>query len=88
MKGIDHTPKTPRTARPYEWDFDGGCAPHRARGNYSTFTLGVFQWLPKAGGKGLKRGPVAKRFGGYSSDPAPVYARARAEAARRNAEQD
>ncbi len=55
--------------KPYEWDFDGACAPSpRQKWTPATFSLGIFQWLPKRSGKGLKRGPVQKRVRG-GSDP-------------------
>jgi hypothetical protein len=45
--------------KPYEWDYDGACDPAKSRSrSMQTFSVGVFQWLPKKSGKGLKRGPV------------------------------
>lgn len=49
------------------WDFDGACAPcegSEGRSLQETFTLGVFQWVPMASGKRLKRGKVVYRVKG------------------------
>jgi hypothetical protein len=71
--------------QPYQWDFDGACCPGKAHFfNQTTFSVGIFQWLPMKRGKGMKRGPVAKRIKGYVSNPEAVYAAARAECERRN----
>lgn len=43
----------------------------------NTFSVGVFQILPKANGNGTKRGPVMVRVKGYMSNPDAVYAKAR-----------
>lgn len=68
--------------REYEWDFSGHCAPgedgRTIRGTYTTFTLGIFQWIPKKKGTGLKRGKVQKRVKGYVSYPKEAYETARA----------
>ena len=60
-------------------DFDGSCAPfgREAFFGQKTFSVGIFQWLRKSSGKGLKRGPVKVRVSGYVSDADKVYARAR-----------
>ena len=66
--------------RPFEWAFDGAGAPREewtGRG-YKTFSLGIFQWVPKASGKGLKRGKVIRRVYGTRDNPARAYGRARA----------
>ena len=60
--------------------FDGSCCPGRSGvlwANQITFSLGVFEILPKASGKGTKRGPVKVRVYGFVSDPDSVYAKAR-----------
>lgn len=59
--------------KPYEWDFDGACAPDpdgkpNRPWHSATFSLGIFQWVPKASGKGLKRSRVVKRMKA-STDP-------------------
>ena len=68
-------------------DFTGACAPSHAFASRSwiTFSVGVFQWLPKASGKGLKRGPVKVRVAGLVSDPEAVNAKAREIAAQLDA---
>lgn len=68
------------------WDFDGACAPGRAHGRHRTFSLGCFQWIPKASGKGTKRGKVVKRFVGLTDDPESAFEQARAWCTERNAE--
>ncbi len=62
----------------YKHGFDGSCAPgsHYSSGQVS-FSVGVFQWLPTAAGRGLKRSPVKIRIKGYMSEPERVYAAAR-----------
>jgi|GEM_PF-6215057 len=69
---------------PYAWDFDGACVPVLADGSvrrsfttFETFSVGIFQWIPRASGKGLKRGKVKERISGLVSDPEAVYRRAR-----------
>lgn len=63
------------------WDFDGDCAPatdgDRLVAWYTSFSVGVFQWLTKADGKGLKRSPAACRVKGWVSRPDQAYAVAR-----------
>lgn len=61
----------------FKHDFSGSCVPGGS-GNYgqSTFSVGIFQWLPKSGGKGLKKSAVIIRVKGYVSKPEAVYARA------------
>lgn len=75
----------------YEWDFDGSCAPKedgsdiRFHGQ-EKFTLGVFQWVPRASGKGLKRGKVVHRIKGDCNNPRSAYEAARAFVAKKNAQ--
>lgn len=60
-------------------DFDGACRPG-GPGEYSsqeTFSVGVFQLLPKCNGKGTKRGPVKVRIQGFRKNPHAVYEKAR-----------
>ena len=60
----------------YEWDWDGACAPgfgKDAHAAYNTFSVGIFQWLPKTGGKGLKRGKVLHRVKGRTHSPKVVF---------------
>jgi hypothetical protein len=59
-------------------DWRGSCSPENSIGAFrcSTFSVGIFQWVAKSGGKGLKRSAVLYRIKGYSSNPEAVYARA------------
>ena len=41
------------------------------------FSLGVFQWVPKSGGKGLKKSAVKVRVKGFVRNTANVYDKAR-----------
>ena len=60
----------------WKHDFDGECVPTGASA-WRTFSVGVFQWVPTAGGQGLKRSPVKYRIRGDASNPEPTFARAR-----------
>jgi hypothetical protein len=63
----------------YEYDYEGSCAPGGVA-NYQgqlTFSVGVFQWIPKANGVGLKRGRVVRRIRGYVNNPDMVYTQAK-----------
>lgn len=64
--------------KPYEWDYSGACAPGRCGtiSGMATFSLGIFQWLPKKSGKGLKRGKVKYRLRGQTYNPKEVYDKA------------
>jgi hypothetical protein len=68
--------------QPYEWDFDGACAPGldgpdpKEAWVNETFSLGIFQWVPKAGGKGLKRSKSFRRVRGPVGSRAEVFAKA------------
>lgn len=56
----------------------GSCAP--GEGGWSgqqSFSLGVFEWLPKSRG-GVKKSKIKVRVSGQVSDPEPVYERAKA----------
>ncbi len=66
---------SPQPKPAYTWDYWGDCDPaHSAYGRRATtFSVGVFQWLPKANGKGVKKGKVVKRFTGYTGNPEQVY---------------
>lgn len=64
--------------RPFEWDFRGACAPNGSSPIWKTFTLGIFQWVPKASGKGWKRGKVVRRVKGTIDNPALAFSKARA----------
>ena len=62
----------------YKHDFSGECAPNPdAHVHWSeTFSVGIFQWLPKSRGKGLKKGKVKYRVKGACHKPDKVYLRA------------
>jgi hypothetical protein len=66
--------------QPYEYDFDGACAPGQpgAYAHAVSFSLGIFQWIPRASKKGLKRGKVVRRIKGYLRNPEEALGRARA----------
>lgn len=62
----------------FKHDFDGACIPKKGViSTYKTFSVGVFQWLPKSRGKGLKRGPVKVRVSGLCRASTVVFATAR-----------
>ena len=84
-------PPQPEVMRPNpnaiaeEWDYDGYCAPHNTSSDaFETFTLGVFQWLPKASRKGLKRGKVVERIKGTRHNPSLAYDKAERRIAELN----
>jgi len=57
-------------------DFSGACAPETSLFAHRTFSVGVFQWVLKASGKGLKKTKAKVRVFGVCSDPGAVYAEA------------
>jgi hypothetical protein len=57
----------------YRWDYDRSRP--RATLPFLTFSIAIFQWQPKAAGKGLKR-VNASRVHGYEADRKGVYAKA------------
>ena len=60
-------------AHPYLWDFDRSlCADNPL---FLTFSVGIYQWLPKASGRGLKKSKTI-RVNGYVVEPELVYRRA------------
>jgi Ni,Fe-hydrogenase III small subunit len=63
--------------------YSGSCAPDTGCGiGYSTFSVGIFEVVPTASGKGTKRGPVKVRVRGLMTNPQAVY-----DAAQRIVEQ-
>lgn len=58
--------------------YDGKCAPDGSEYNYpwKTFSVGVFEWLPMAKGKSLKKGKVKVRVAGRTNEAERVYKRA------------
>ncbi len=69
--------------KPYIWQFDR--RPWGTKADVATFSVGVYQWLPKTSGKGLKRSN-AIRVAGYVAESAAVYAKADELCARLNKE--
>jgi hypothetical protein len=59
-------------------DFEGACAPGSMTFcQWDTFSVGIFEWVPKSSGRGSKRGKVKVRVKGSTSDPDSVAAKAR-----------
>ena len=56
----------------YKHDWSGHCD---GRLGMATFSVGIFQWIPKVK-KGLKKTAVKYRVRGYASNPQKVYQRA------------
>ena len=58
--------------------FDGECAPGKdgvlKSSVQKSFSVGIFQWLLKSGGRGCKRSPVKVRVNGRFDAPDRVYA--------------
>ena len=55
-------------------DYSGECNPDNpVAGSFRTFSVGVFEWLPKSK-SGLKKSKAKIRIRGYTSDPETVYA--------------
>jgi len=54
-------------------DFSGSCSPGSIMAPQKTFSVGIFKWVSKANGKGLKKSAVIHRVRGYVSDPEEVY---------------
>lgn len=61
----------------YQFDFDGACIPREGEKATKTFSVGIFQWVPKSSGRGLKRSKSIKRIKGLGSEPETVLAQAR-----------
>lgn len=73
---MDDTTELFRVA--YKHDFSGMCAPSRNGSSmFNTFSVGIFQWLPKASGKGLKKSAVKFRVKGNVSEAKKVYREAK-----------
>jgi hypothetical protein len=62
------------TPEAYGWDYDGACL--KSAWTMATVSVGIFQWVPRARGKGLKRGKVVKRIRGYRDHEQTIYAEA------------
>lgn len=65
--------KNPEAGKHY---YHGDLAPGisgRSMAGQITFSVGIFEMVPKASGKGLKKRATAVRVHGYCSDPEAVY---------------
>jgi len=61
------------------WDWYGELDPaHEKNHGYHTFSIGVFQWVPKWDGKKTKKGKSVKRFSAPIHAPEEAYSKARA----------
>ena len=60
------------------YDWSGSCAPARlgAYTNWVTFSVGIFKWVAKSSGKGLKRSAVVYRIKVCTKDEERIYSRA------------
>lgn len=71
----------------YKHDYSGSCVPGSVNISYTksgkhytgqhTFSVGIFQWLPKSSGKGLKKSAVKFRIKGNVNDAEKVYKKAK-----------
>lgn len=64
----------------FQYDYYGEFDPNHNLHPYArheTFSVGIFQWLPKSNGKGLKKSAVIKRIRGLCSNPQDVYDKAK-----------
>ena len=66
----------------YHFDYSGQCDPATANTRWKTFSVGVFVWLPKASGRGLKKSKAVKRIIGQTKNPESAYAEAQAYCAK------
>jgi hypothetical protein len=63
------------TPRAFQWSFERSPFDTPGPGAFTTFSVGVFQWLPKSGGKGLKKSKTI-RVNGYVADAQRAYDKA------------
>lgn len=62
----------------YKHDYSGNCAPGQSGSSMNVmFSVGIFQWLPKSSGKGLKKSAVKFRIKGNVNNAENVYKRAK-----------
>lgn len=54
-------------------DFSGSYAPGSIMASQRTFSVGIFKWIARANGSGLKKSAVIHRVRGYVFDPDEVY---------------
>ena len=57
-------------------DWSGNCMPGKDFVSCSTFSVGVFKWVPMASCAGLKKSRVVHRVYGRTANPEAVYAKA------------
>lgn len=80
----DRQPKSAGT-----WDFDGFTLDAiKSDVSCVTFSLGIFQWLPRKRGNGVKRGRVVRRVRGYTSHAEKVFDTANAYVDKMNEKAD
>lgn len=63
----------------YKHDYSGSFIPIDGHGricSQETFSVGIFQWVPKSSGEGLKKTAVKYRVRGYVAQDKAVYKRA------------
>ena len=60
----------------YEWDYDGSYDPAKNQFHSDTFSVGIFQWIPKEASEGLKKGKAVYRVKGFTGNPDEVYYKA------------
>lgn len=58
-------------------DYSGSCAPGKTAFHNNTFSVGIFRWVAKASGNGVKKSAVIVRVSGSTSAPENVYNKAR-----------
>jgi len=56
--------------------YSGACRPGAGWASQQTFSVGIFEWLPKASGNGEKKSAVKVRVSGPVSMPREVERRA------------
>jgi hypothetical protein len=67
-----------------DWDYDGACV---NESGWETVSIGIFQWILRANGKGVKRGKVVKRIRGPRGNLAALCMQAEAWILNRDSEQ-
>lgn len=63
--------------QPGQHDFDGKYVPSRSSATFLTFSVGIFEWVPRSNRPGLKKGPVKVRVSGSCNAPERIYMKAR-----------
>lgn len=56
--------------------YSGSCDPSKTNWSFKTFSVGIFQWVPRSSGEGFKKGKVLVRVEGFTNDPEKVYSKA------------